>query len=264
MARLAGPAAIIVPVVLALILGAQSRALPGGDPISPSPPPCELSCRALADLDFGFKAGASLAQHTGTEERDAEYRVSSHWRTGYAAGAFLRFAVTSRLGMQQEVAYAQKGSRQDISVDILEIPAILDVTYDMDYLEIATLMKFAWLKWDRREIYSLAGTALCLKVHDRYTLYGEVSDGEQTVPVRADADMSEVDMFDYCFVYGTGLEFPVAGWKMLVEYRFTIGWNALALPTYAYVPFGEERVLIDNPPVPLKNQSHLILLGVSF
>jgi len=219
---------------------------------------------ALADIRYGFKAGASFAQHAGTEERDAEYRVSSHWRTSFAAGVFLSFPVTDRFATQQEIVYARKGSRQDIGVEILEIPTVLDVTYDVDYIEIAALLRFAWLQWAGRELYSLGGTALCLKIHDRYVLKGEVTDGEEVIPLRADADMSEVDMFDFAFVYGTGLALPIAGRRLLLEYRFAIGWNTLAMPTYAYVPFGEESVLVDNEPVPLKNQNHLILVGITF
>jgi hypothetical protein len=262
---------ILLPLVLLAALSvaapapeALCRVSRAGDGKRLSPPLSspDTTSRALADLRFGFKAGASFAQHAGTEERDAEYQVTSRWRTSYAAGAFLRFPVTSRLGMQQELVYARKGSRQDIGVEILDIPTVLDLTYDMDYLEIAALFRFAWLKWNHREVYSLAGTALCLKVHDRYVLKGEVSDGEQVVPLSADADMSEVDMFDYALVYGTGLELSAAGRRVFLEYRFTIGWNTLAMPTYAYVPLGEERVLIENEPVPLKNQNHLILVGI--
>jgi len=63
----------------------------------------------------------SLSQHSGIQERDSEYSVSSSWRTGFAAGAFVYLPITSRFGIQQEVFYTQKGSSQDISVDILEI-----------------------------------------------------------------------------------------------------------------------------------------------
>lgn len=220
--------------------------------------------RTFAGAAFGFKVGIGFAQHCGIEEREADYEVTSHWRTGFATGAFLCFPVTSRFGLQQEFAYVQKGSRQDIRVEILEIPTVLDVTYDMDYIEIQALLKFAWLRWSCNELYSLSGTALCLKVRDRYTLAGQVSDGTETVPLYADSDMSEVDMFDFALVYGTGFEFSMSGQKLLIEYRFTMSWNTLAMPTYAYVPFGEEEILIDNEPVPLKNQDHLILLGIRF
>ncbi|MGD8413007.1 MAG: porin family protein, partial [Candidatus Latescibacterota bacterium] len=110
--------------------------------------------RAFTEIEFGIKAGFSLSQHSGVEERGAEYDVSSDWREGAGAGAFLYLPITRRFGLQQELLYVQKGSRQDITVDILDIPTVLHVTYDMDYIEIPVLFKFAWLKWRNSSIYS--------------------------------------------------------------------------------------------------------------
>jgi hypothetical protein len=226
--------------------------------------PAGNSPSGSARVPFGFKAGFSLSQHSGVQERDAQYQVSSHWRSGAAVGGFVYLPVTDRFDLQQEVFYTQKGSSQDIGVEILEIPTVLNVTYHLDYVEIPVFLKFAWFRWNRNAIYSLAGTALSFKVHDRYTLQGEVSDGTETVPLRADSDMSEVEMFDYSFVYGAGVDFSLRGMQLLLEYRFAIGWNSLAMPTYAYVPFGDEEILIENEPVPLKNQNHLLLIGITF
>ncbi|RJR30673.1 MAG: PorT family protein [Candidatus Latescibacterota bacterium] len=257
------PAGAAVRIAAVLLVAAllRSAAAAGAEKSSLDPRP---GGRALAELSFGFKAGLSLSQHAGTEERDSEYSVASGWRTGFAACAFIYFPVTARFALQQEIAYVQKGSRQDIGVDILDIPTVLDVAYDMDYIEIPVLLRFALAQWSRGSIYSLAGTALSLKVRDRYTLAGAIDDGEQSVPLRADDDMSEVDMFDFSFVYGLGLELSIRGRNLFAEHRFTMGWNTLSMPTYAYVPFGDERILIDNEPVPLKNQSHLVLVGIRF
>jgi hypothetical protein len=93
---------------------------------------------------------------------------------------------------------------------------------------------------------------------------GEVDDGTETAPLSADSDMSEVEIFDYSFVYGFGAEFLLFRIPLLVEYRFSIGMNRLYMPTYAYVPFEDEEVLIENDPVPLKNQNHLLMIGVTF
>ncbi len=215
-------------------------------------------------ISFGFKGALGFSQHAGTEERGIEYDVSSGWRTGLAVSVFLYVPITPRFGIQQEISYVQKGSRQDIGVDILDVPAVLHVTYDMDYVEIPVLMRFTWHESRHWMFYSLAGTAVSFKVHDRYVLEGELDDGEQVVPVRADSDMAEVDLFDYSFVYGFGLESPAFGRTLVLEYRFTLGWNTLSMPTYAYVPFGDDEILIENEPVPLKNQSHLIMLGIAF
>ena len=210
------------------------------------------------------RAGLSVSEHYGTKERDQEYDVKSRRRTSVVAGISLHLPVTERFGLQQEVCYVRKGSRQRIGVEILEVPAVIDVTYDLDYIEIPVLLRFEWRTSRRPTLYGLSGWALALRVHDHYALRGEVSDGTETIPLRADADMREVSGFDYGFVYGFGSEFGLAGRDLALEYRFTIGWNELGLPTYAYVPFGDEEVLIENPVVPLRNQSHWITLGYRF
>jgi hypothetical protein len=217
------------------------------------------------NFSFGVRGGIAFAQHTGIEERDSEYDVHSEWRIGLTGGVFIHWPITSRFGLQQELLYTQKGSSQKIDVEILEIPTTLDVTYEADYIELPLLMKLTTFEWRRGSLYSLMGTGLSLKVQDHYELSGEVDDGEEVVPLRADADMSEVEMFDYSFVYGTGYEHDFGSHRLLIEYRFTIGWNTLYMPTYAYVPFGDdEEILIENEPVPLKNQTHSITLGIRF
>lgn len=244
--------------ILTLLTGLMAADV-GGASLSES----EHDSSPLSPVSLGLKLGSAFAQHTGTEERDSEYTVDS-WRVGFSGGLFVYWPVTDRFGIQQEFLYAQRGSRESIGVAILDVPTTLDVNYEMDYIELPILLRFTWLRAGSTGVYSLMGTALSLKIRARYTLEGVLDDGEQVVPISADSDMSEVEIFDYSFVYGLGCEFTVAETKLLAEYRFTIGWNQLMMPTYAYVPFGEEELLIENAPVPLKNQTHSLMLGVRF
>ena len=85
---------------------------------------------------------------------------------------FLILPVTERFGIQQEVLYVQKGSRQEIGAEIFDVPVTMDVTYDMDYLEIPVLLRYHWLIGRGVDLYSLAGFAFGLKVNDRYQLSG--------------------------------------------------------------------------------------------
>ncbi len=218
----------------------------------------------FTQLAVGVKGGLGLAQHQGTEPRDLEYTVDSTMRRGVAAGVFITLPITRRFRLQQEVLYVQKGSRQDIGAVIFDIPTVMDVTYDMDYLEIPVLLRYHWLIDRSVDVYSLAGFAFALKVDDRYQLTGDVSDGEESIPLRADSDMSEVDLFDFLFTYGVGLEVPVGGRRLLLEYRFDLSLQQLPLPTYADVPFGDETVRVENDPVPLRNQCHMLLMGIRF
>ena len=215
-------------------------------------------------ISVGLKGGYALAQHQGTMPRDSEYEVASSVRHGLAAGVTLTLPVTRRLLLQQEVLYVQKGSRQQVGVDIFDIPTVLDVSYDMDYLEIPLLLRYQWRIDRGLDIYSLAGFGFALKVHDRYRLSGEVSDGVETIPLTADSDMSEVDLFDFLFTYGVGVELPAGGRRLLLEYRYDLSLQQLPLPTYADVPIGDETVRVDNDPVPLRNQCHMLLVGIRF
>lgn len=215
-------------------------------------------------ISWGFKGGLAITQHQGTTPRDLEYEVSSSMRRGVAAGVFLTLPVTPRFSIQQEVLYVQKGSRQDIGVDIFDIPTVLSVNYDLDYLEIPVLLRYHWILGRKVNVYSLAGFAFGLKLHDRYSLSGVVDDGVDRVPVTADSDISELDIFDFVFTYGMGAEVPWRGHWILFEYRFDLSVEALPLPTYAYVPFGDEELLVDNEPVPLRNQAHVLMVGIRF
>jgi hypothetical protein len=215
-------------------------------------------------VSVGLKGGFALAQHQGVQPRDPQYTVASTMHRGVAAGIFLTLPITPRFHLQQEVLYVQKGSRQDIGVAIFDIPTVLDVSYEMDYLEIPLLLRYHWLIERGVDLYTLGGFGFGLKIRDRYRLSGTVTDGEETIPLTADSDMSEVDIFDFFFTYGVGIEVPAGGRRLLLEYRFDLSLDRLPLPTYADVPLGDETVRVDNDPVPLRNQCHMLLAGVRF
>lgn len=240
-------------VILAALVAALAPAAAGAD------------SGGLAAVSIGIKGGLALSQHQGTEARDLEYTVGSSMRRSNTLGVFITLPVTDRFSLQNEVLYVRKGSRQEIGVEIFDVPTVLDVTYDLDYLEIPLLFRYHWVQGRTLDVYTLGGFGFGLKLHDRYLLSGEASDGEETIPLSADNDMSEVDLFDMMFCYGTGVEFSLGGSRMLVEYRFDLSLQQLPLPTYAYVPFGEDdEVLVENEPVPLRNQSHLLMVGFRF
>ncbi len=219
----------------------------------------------LARIDGGVRLGLSLAQHQGIDDPRLPYEVDSRGRRGWVGGGFLHFPVTDRFGLVTEVLYVQKGSRQAIGVTILEVPTTLAVEYDLDYLEIPSLLRYVWWRSGKLGVASLSGFAFALKLKDRYRLAGRLVGAEDEIPLRADAAMDEVDLFDFALVYGTELEFSAVGHRWLLTYRFALSLEKLALPTYAYVPFGEgEQLRIDNDPVPLRNQAHGILLGIRF
>ncbi len=236
-------------------------------PVDATPP----ISTGLARIEGGVKLGIGMTQHQGVEDPRLPYSVDSGWRRGLAASAFVRFPVTSRFSLQQEVGYFHKGSRQIIALEILEIPTALEVDYDFSYLEVPFLLRYVWLHSGppgrRADIYSMSGFSFGLKLDSRYRLNGVLIDEEsgELLQLSADAPMDEVDIFDFAFVYGTGIELRMPGGHFLLEYRFALSLERLDLPTYAYVPAWDgSEILIENDPVPLRNQAHAIMVGFCF
>ena len=76
------------------------------------------SVRAQTGLRFGFKAGYSMALQYGISPADDTYTVETGNRNGFAGGVFLYIPINGSAGLQQELMYAQKGSKQDFFFDV--------------------------------------------------------------------------------------------------------------------------------------------------
>jgi hypothetical protein len=213
------------------------------------------SAPAAAKIKFGLKAGYTLSQHYGSKTGTENYQIGTHFRHAAGGGALIYVPITEAFGMQHELLYVLKGSREDICIK--DQPIQVKVQYDLDYLEIPTLFKFQVHQFKHIGIYGFSGFALSILLHAHYDLKGTVdfNDGGNMIriPVSASNNMPDTDIFDYAFVYGGGLNFAPGKLPLFFEYRFTIGWNQLLLPTFS-----------NQPPVALRNQSYLFVLGVVF
>ena len=89
---------------------------------------------ANGHLEFGLKAGYNLSQHYGTKAGAENYEVDTHFRHAAGGGVFMYSPITEAFGIQQELLYVMKGSREDIA--IRDQPIRVRVDYDMDYIEI--------------------------------------------------------------------------------------------------------------------------------
>ena len=75
------------------------------------------SVNAQTGVRFGLKAGYSLATQYGITPADNTYTVDTDSRNGFAGGVFLYFPITESVGIQQELLYAMKGSRQNVTIN---------------------------------------------------------------------------------------------------------------------------------------------------
>lgn len=203
--------------------------------------------------------------HYGTKSDGMDYKVSSSYRLGMVAGGFLDLNISDNLALGYEVLYAQKGSDQEITINKMVIddveeelakPAVMNVSYYVDYIEIPVLLKVKVLNTPSFGMNAITGTAMALKVKGKHNLDGIVyfpdGDSYTELSLKDSSNLSDVNMFDFSFVYGGNVEYKRKNTYFL-EYRFTLGWDYLSLPTYTLMP-----------PVELRNQSYSLLMGMKF
>jgi hypothetical protein len=204
---------------------------------------------------IGCKAGYNLSLNYGNKTDAEMYDVDSHFRHAAAAGLFLYFPITEIFGMQYELLYVMKGSRNDIALK--EEPVRVNVAYGLDYLEIPVFFKLQVQRFRNVRLFAISGWALSVLLKTDYDLTGTVEFNDAgtiiEIPISASGSMPDTDIFDYSFLFGGGILFPVANRDWSFEYRFTIGWNVLMLPTYE-----------NQDPVPLRNQSYMFMLSIPF
>jgi hypothetical protein len=204
---------------------------------------------AQINIKFGFRAGYSLATQYGIHEPDIPYTVDVQYRHGLTGGLLFYFPITESFGVQQEFLYVQKGSREDI--DLKGRPIKTRTEYDMSYFEIPVVMRHAFANVKNCKIYWCSGFALSILLNGEYRLSG-IAEFEGVPLSFSDTNkIKDVDIFDYGFLYGAGVDCNLFGKHCFFEYRFTIGWNTLMMPTVE----GEE-------PAPLRNQNYIFTVGL--
>ncbi|MCU0473350.1 MAG: PorT family protein [Bacteroidales bacterium] len=210
------------------------------------------SANAQTGVRFGLKAGYSLATQYGITPADNTFKVKTDSRNGFAGGVFAYFPITESVGIQQELLFAQKGSRQDVTITT---PANINTVseYNLNYFEMPIIIKYKFVNIKNFGIYGSTGIALSLLMNGDYNITSTIITGGPPVIVPESGDMKGLDTFDYSFVYGAGTDFKLLSKVFFIEYRMTVGWNTLAMPNAT----GAE-------PVPLRNQDYIFAVGMYF
>jgi hypothetical protein len=199
-----------------------------------------------------LKAGYSLALQYGIPPADDTYTVDTDSRHGFAGGVFAYFPITESVGIQQELLYAMKGSRQDVTINSpVNIKTVSE--YDVNYFEMPMIIKYRFVKIKNLGIYGSTGIALSLLLNGKYNITSTINAGGPPIVVPESGDMKGLDTFDYSFVYGAGTDFKLLNKDFFIEYRMTVGWNTLAMPNAS-----------GADPVPLRNQDYVFAAGMYF
>ena len=210
------------------------------------------SANAQTGVRFGLKAGYSLATQYGITPADNTFMVDTHNRNGFAGGIFAYFPITESVGIQQELLYAMKGSRQNVTITTpVNINTVSE--YDLNYFEMPIIIKYKFVNIKNFGIYGSAGIALSLLMNGEYRITSTINMGGPPTIVKESGNMKGLDTFDYAFVYGAGTDFKLLKKDFFIEYRMTVGWNTLAMPNAS-----------GADPVPLRNQDYIFAVGMYF
>ena len=210
-----------------------------------------LYAQSQTGVRFGVKAGYSLAMQYGTIPADNPYDVDSDSRHGFSGGILLYFPITEAFGVQQEFLYTNKGSTQNVSID--EPYFSTSSEYKLNYFEMPILFRYTFVKIGDFGIYGSTGFGLSMLLGGEYNTNGVIEIDDIEIPFRESGNTDGLDVFDYSFLYGLGVHFNLLNQQCFFEYRQTVGWNTLMMPTFG----GEE-------PAPLRNQFYSFSLGIVF
>lgn len=210
------------------------------------------SANAQTGVRFGLKAGYSLALQYGISPADNTFMVETDSRNGFAGGVFAYFPITESVGIQQELLYVMKGSRQDVTITT---PVNINTysIYNLNYFEMPILIKYKFVNVKNFGIYGSTGIALSLLMNGDYNITSTLNLGGPPIITEEPGDMKGLDTFDYSFIYGAGTDFKLFNKDFFIEYRMTIGWNTLAMPNAT-----------GADPVPLRNQNYVFATGLYF
>lgn len=207
------------------------------------------SLQAQTGIKFGFKAGYSLGTQYGITPANIPYEVNSNSKSGFTGGIVLLFPITDAFSVQQEFLYTTKGSGQDITMT--EPPLSTSTEYTLNYFELPILFRYTFVNIGNVGIYGTSGFSLSTLLNGEYSVDGVIDMGEVQIPLAESGNTDGLDKFDYSFIYGLGLNFNLFNQNCFFDYRQTIGWNTLMMPT------GE-----GGDPAPLRNQTYSFTVGL--
>lgn len=204
---------------------------------------------AQTGLRFGLKSGFNIATQYGISSPDIPYEVNSNSRNGFVGGILLYFPITDSFGVQQEFLYTTKGSRQQIT---MTQPMLSTSTkYNINYFELPMLFRYTFVNIGNVSVFGSSGFALSMLLNGKYNIDGELDLGGSKLPFSELGNTDGLDQFDYSFIYGLGLNFNILNKNWFLDYRQTIGWNTLMMPTSQ-----------GGEPAPLRNQTYTFSLGM--
>lgn len=154
---------------------------------------------AAQGISYGVKGGINFASLSFDPSED----INTGTRIGIAAGGFVALPLGSRLTIQPEGLFSQKGEKADLDGVVAKL--------ELDYIEVPVLLKYAITQGASRSFHVFGGPSMAFKVRSRAT----ASFGGTTV----ETGEENIKDTDFGVVFGAGMDFG----KWSVDGRYTMG-----------------------------------------
>jgi hypothetical protein len=200
---------------------------------------------AAGRFAFGVQGGLTLTNHWSTQDKGGDYTVESGIKAGFAAGALATFRISRLFSLEADFLYVKKGSNQTISVPGFPFGDI-EVTYQLDYIEVPVLLR-THLFPSAKIQPSLAGGLYVAFLTAKNYSYRIAAIGN------VEEEIKGIESTDYGFTTGVGLDIPADIGSLRFEYRYSMGFVDLKLPTGP-----------GFPEIELRNYGHYLMFGLAF
>jgi hypothetical protein len=195
---------------------------------------CLLVCAILSipaaavaqEASFGVKGGLNLASIHFDPDQLADFGA----RPGLVLGGFVNLPIGSRLAIQPEGLFSQKGT--DASEDGV------DAWVRLDYFEVPVLVQYAVSQSSARAFHVFAGPSMAFNLKAE----SGADFGEESIDEDIDDDIED---FDFGIVFGASVSFG----RFILDGRYT---------------FGLSNINVDTEEGKAKNRTLSFLAGVLF
>jgi len=204
---------------------------------------CVSVSSLYAEPGFGVHVGPLLSGQWSPRDDDTGADVKKRWLTRFSAGIHAEFDLSAWLSFRPGFSYVQKGARHDISIPDFQFSAI-HALYEYDYFELPLLLKASPFRWNRIRPFSTGGLYLSRLGRTSYK-----ADIEKLGTI--ESEMESMGKWDWGFTFGYGLDVRFLPWLMSLEYRYSMGFVDMKLPTGP-----------GFPEIRLRNMVHAFNVGI--
>lgn len=173
-----------------------------------------LASPASAQFNAGVKGGLSIANLTGDDAEDPD------WRTGFAGGVFMTYAFTPSVSIQPEALFLVKGAKDSF----VEDGDLVEGKFRLDYIEIPLLLRVeSAMLVNRTTAYVLGGPSIAFNT--KCSMTGAL--GNVSATFGCDELDLEIRDVDFNLLGGIGVGLALRDLNLFVEGRYHYGLTKL-------------------------------------